>query len=141
MAKFMCLEHTVLNRVAPDGQKYCDLIMAGQILDEPELPNHHFVPLDREVQGKTVEDVLRDKLKVMGVYINKEMDVNTLQKLLAEKRMEDIETIDTVVMKKVLDDHGIKYHHKLGGKKLLKLIRQNDLGNEYKEARKLKAEE
>jgi hypothetical protein len=133
----MCVDTCVINGKTPNGKVYPRFFMTGEIYNGKESPNHHFVPMEGENQGKDVYDILKDRLEEMGCYVDESWTVPQLQKLIAEKRQEETFDNESEVAKKVLDKYKIKYHHRLGAKKLMRLIRDNDLEEEFKEEREL----
>jgi len=136
MPKYMCITTCLLSKKSPQGKPYQEMIPQGTIINSKELPNHHFVELEGEKRNMDLREILIDKLsKYEDVYVDENMDIIQLQGLLTEKRLEEAQKDDVALYKKVLDNHQIKYHHKLGAQRLLKLIRTNDLEKELTKER------
>ena len=135
MARFMCIVDCVISNKTSDGKPYPQRWKAGQVFIGKTIPNHHFVSMEPENQGKDVYDILKDKLEATGVYVDDEMTVPHLQKLLAEKRAEKRDEDEMPIIKALLDKHEIKYHHKTGINKLLALIHSNGLEEDLKKAK------
>jgi len=121
--------------MSPLGKPYQELIMEGTIINSNDSPSHHFARIDADMVGMDLADILIAKLKKYpDIYVDENMDIRALQGLLAEKRKEEAEKGNVDIMKKVLNSHGIKFHHKLGAERLSKLIDKHELIDELKEA-------
>jgi len=139
MPKYMCITTCLLPKKAPTGRPYQELIPEGTIITASQSPSHHFIRIDTDMVGKDLKDILIEKISgYKDVYVDENMDVQQIQGILVDLRQQEQEKPDADIVRKVLRSHGIKFHHKLGLKRLLKLIKQNDLEDELKDEKKIK---
>lgn len=138
MPKYMCITTCLLPKTALNGRPYSELVSEGTVITAATLPNHHFIKIGADMVNKDLKDILMEKIAAHGdIYVDESMDVHRLQGILSELRQEASEKSEADIAKKVLNAHGIKFHHKLGLRRLLKLIKQNDLENELKNEKKV----
>lgn len=141
MPEYMCLTTCLMTKKGPSGKPYQELITQGETLKASQAPNKHFIEIEGDLKGATLEEILIQKLSMYDdIYVDDTMTVHQLQAMLAERRLEEAQKPDVDLMKEVLDASGIEYHHRLGAVRLNKLIVQHGLEDELKEARKTKEE-
>jgi len=122
----MCIRTCQVPIKGPNGKNVSAYrVEAGTQIDAKEAPNKHFIELGDE--SKTLHDILSEKLSKYGIDTTDEWDTDRMQRMVAEQEALSYEPEEKAMIKKYLDEIGVRYHHAIGLKKLRQLAHENNI--------------